>query len=122
MKTEAAPVPRRKQGYDNLGPIGGALAVVLIIQRMGSVNFTTGLFKVCRQLLVRQGFGPANEHTAIHVNIPPFTDAMLYRFDLSWHPVIHKSTHHAANPDKITVIVGKTLPRADRREVRRLQT
>ena len=99
---------------------GGAGAVKGVVERMRE-NLAAEIGAVLRKLLLGQRLRPAHELAVDRRAAAAFAGAVLHGLDLHVVPVLPERRENAAVTRHVAEPVGRALPDAHRRKVRRLQ-
>src|SRR5262245_61410058 len=111
VQTLSAPVGRRKKRGSDLLPDGGAVAMILIVERMG-VNIVTEVAAILRERGVRKRFIAADRLPRCARARATLAQPLLHGLYLHVVPVGEESAEYAAVVRHVAVPIGRTLPDA----------
>ncbi len=120
MERLAAPIGGRQQRHLDLRPHRRAGAVIVVIERMGE-DRAAEIGAVRGEFLLAERLRPAHELAVDRRAAAAFAGAVLHGLDLHVVPVLPERAQNAAVARHVAIPIGRALPNADRREVRRLE-
>ncbi len=119
MEAVTGPVARREERHDHLRPVGAALPMPFVIQRMGLLVLEE-VVAVLRQLLLGERLRTGHQLPRDPAAVSSQADAMLDRPDLAVDEQAPEGREDPAVPRQIPVHVGGSLEGEHGGQVRRL--
>ncbi len=120
MQPLAAPVGGREQGHLDLGPVGRALLVILVIEGM-LADLGAEIAAIERELRVGQVLRAAHRLAGDAASLAALARAVLHGLHLHVVPVLPERAEDAAVVRHVAIPVGRAFPDAHGGEVGRLQ-
>src|SRR6186713_876773 len=117
VQAHAAPVPGGEQGGLDILEFRDAPAVV-VVKVATAFRFAWRVGNVFGEFFLRQRFGPRHVFSRHHARFSARADSVLHASDLARMPAVEEVAEDAAVAAKLAIVVGRTLPDAQRGEVR----